>query len=154
MTHSSAGVLTHPTVTSSKSKTFTITAHIARVILGLIFLVFGLNGFFHFIQMPPPTGTAGEFMYGLVKAGYLLPLMALIQVISGILLLSGTLVPLALLLLFPIVLNIFLFHLALAPGGLGLAVIIMGALIVLVIYYWPVFKPIFKTENAWKSKQA
>lgn len=154
MTHSSAGVLTHPTGTPFKSKTFTITAHIARIILGLIFLVFGLNGFFHFIPMPPPAGTAGEFLYGLVKAGYLLPFMALIQVISGILFLSGTLVPFALLLLFPIALNIFFFHLALEPEGLGMAVIIITSLIVLAIYYWPVFKPIFKTENAWKSKQA
>ncbi len=91
-----------PTITISKSKAFTITAHIARVLLGLIFLVFGLNGFLHFIPMPPPTGAAADFFTGLFKAHYFFPLMALTQVVCGILLLSGTLVPLALLMLFPI----------------------------------------------------
>jgi len=154
MTHSTAGVLIQPSGTSSKSKAFTITAHIARVILGLIFLVFGLNGFLHFIPMPPPTGTAAEFIYGLVKAGYFLPFMASIQVICGILLLSGTLIPFALLLLFPIALNIFFFHMILAPAGLGMAVLIIAAHIVLAVYYWPVYKLIFQTENAWKSKSS
>ena len=154
MTHPTAGVLIQPAGTSSKNKAFTITAHAARVILGLIFLVFGLNGFFQFIPMPPPTGAAAEFIGGLIKAPYLLPFMALIQVISGVLLLSGRLVPFALLLLFPITLNILFFHLALAPEGLGMAVFIMAAHILLAIYYWPVYKPIFQTGNAWKTKSS
>jgi len=151
MTHSTSAVLIHPTSTFSKSKAFTIAAHVARVILGLIFFVFGLNGFFHFIQMAAPTGTAGEFILGLVKANYILPFMSSIQVIGGVLLLSGTLIPFALLLLFPISLNIFLFHLALAPAGLGMAVLIMAAHILLVVYYWTAYKAIFKIGNAWKS---
>lgn len=154
MTHSTAGILVQPTATTSKGKAFTIAAHVARVVLGAIFLVFGLNGFFHFITMPPPTGAAGEFLYGLVKAAYFLPFMAAVQVICGVLLLSGTLIPLALLLLFPISLNIFLFHLALAPEGLGMAVIIIAAHVLLAIYYWPVFKPIFLRQNAWTTKRA
>ena len=152
MSHSTSIVLTHETKTYSKSKVFTISAHIARVILGLIFLVFGLNGFLHFITMPPPTGTAAEFVYGLVKAHYFLPFMAFIQVVCGVLLLSGTFIPFALLLLFPIALNIFLFHLALDPTGLGMAVLIMAVTILLAVYYWPVYKPIFKIENAWRGK--
>ncbi len=154
MTHPTAGVLIQPAGTASRSKAFTITAHAARVILGLTFLVFGLNGFFQFIPMPPPTGTAAEFIYGLVKSPILFPFMSLIQVISGVLLLSGRLVPFALLLLFPITLNILFFHLALAPEGLGLAVLVIAANILLAIYYWPVYKPIFNTDNAWKSKRA
>ena len=154
MTHSTAGILVQPAATTSKGKAFTIAAHIARVILGAIFLVFGLNGFFHFITMPPPAGTAGEFVYGLVKAAYFLPFMAAVQVLCGALLLSGTLIPLALLLLFPITLNIFLFHLALAPEGLGMAVLIMAAHVLLAVYYWPVFKTIFQTQNAWTAKRA
>ncbi len=154
MAQSAAGVLKQTTGTSSKSKAFTITAHIARVILGLIFLVFGLNGFFHFIPMPPPTGTAAEFIYGLLKAPYFIPFMASIQVICGVLLLSGAFIPFALLLLFPIALNIFFFHLVLALANLGMAVFIMAALIVLAIYHWPVYKPIFKTGNAWKSRDS
>ena len=152
MSHSTSAVLTHETRTFSKSKAFNVAAHIARVILGFIFLVFGLNSFLHFITTPPPTGAAGEFVYGLVKAQYFLPFMAFVQVVCGILLLSGTLIPLALLLLFPISINIFFFHLALAPSGLGMAVLIMAANILLAVYYWPVYKPIFKIENAWKEK--
>ncbi len=140
------------TASLSKGKVFTITAHIARVILGLLFLVFGLNGFLHFIPMPPPTGTAAEFTYGLVKAPYLFPLMAFIQVVGGALLLTGVFVPFALLLLFPIILNIFFFHLTLAPAGLGLGIFVLAANILLAVYYREVYKPIFNTENAWKRK--
>ena len=153
MSHSTSVVLTHPTKTYSRSKAFTIASHIARVILGLIFLVFGLNGFLHFITMPPPTGAAAEFVYGLVKAKYFLPLMASIQVICGVLFLSGTFIPFALLLVFPITLNILFFHLAIAPAGLGMAVLVMAANILLAVYYWPVYKPIFKIGNARKSKE-
>ena len=152
MSQSTAGVLTQPSITYSKSKAFTIAAHIARVLLGLIFLVFGLNGFLHFIPMPSPTGAAADFSMGLFKGQYFFPLMAFIQVVSGVLLLSGTLVPLALLLLSPIVVNIFFFHLALDPSGLGMAIFIVAAIILLAVYYWPVYKPVFKTGNAWKGK--
>jgi putative oxidoreductase len=154
MTQSTSAVLTHSTGTFLKSKAFAITAHIARVILGLIFLVFGLNGLLHFIPMQAPTGTAAEFIYGLVKAGYFLPLMATIQVICGVLLLSGSVVPFALLLLFPIALNIFFFHLVLAPANLGMAVFIIAAILLLAVYYWPAYKSLFKIENAWKRKRS
>ena len=153
MIQSTAGVPIEPTAIISKSKAFTIAAHVTRVLLGLIFLVFGLNGFLHFIPMPPLTGKAGEFLFGLIKAPYIFPLISSMQIISGVLLLSGSLVPIALLLLFPIALNIFLFHLTLSPSGLGMAGFIIAAIILLVIYYWPVYKSIFKTENAWKIKE-
>ncbi|MEO6638290.1 MAG: DoxX family membrane protein [Ginsengibacter sp.] len=153
MAHTIEGGLIQPSITYSKYKAFTITAHIARVLIGLIFLVFGLNGFLHFIPMPAQTGAAADFSMGLFKGQYFFPLMALTQVISGVLLLSGTLVPLALLLLSPIVVNIFFFHLALAPSGLGMAIFIVAAVILLTVYYWPVYKPIFSTNNAWKSNR-
>ncbi len=154
MTQSTAGVPLQQTVTPSKSKAFTITAHVARVILGLIFFVLGLNKFLHFIPTPPPTGSAGEFMFGLTKAAYFFPFLAITEVFSGALLLSGTLVPLALLLLSPIIINIFLYHLSLAPEGLGMAIFIIAAEILLAVYYWPAYKAIFNTQNAWKSKRS
>ena len=138
--------------TQSTSKAFLITTQVARVILGLIFLVFGLNGFLNFIPMPPATGIAREFSFGLSKAPYFFPFMSLIQVICGILLLSGLLVPFAVVLLFPITLNIFFFHLMLAPEGIGMAVLIMLAHVLLIIKYWPVYKPVFNLTNAWKAK--
>jgi hypothetical protein len=91
---------------------------IARNLLGLMFLVFGLNGFLHFIpQPPPPAGTAGQFLGALGASHYMVPVF-LLQVIGGALLLSNRFVPLALVLLGPVIVNILLYHVLLAPAGL------------------------------------
>ena len=100
-----------------------ITALIARYLLGLIFLVFGLNGFLHFIPMPPMTGLAAQFMGALFLSHYLVPIF-LLQVIPAILLLINRFVPLALVLLAPIIANIVLFHAFMAPEGLPMAIIV------------------------------
>ena len=99
-----------------------ITSVIARFLLGLIFLVFGLNGFFHFIPMPPPTGVAGQFMGALFVSQYLVVVFAL-QLIGAVLLLINRYVPLALAILAPIIFNILLFHSLMAPSGLPLALV-------------------------------
>ena len=99
-----------------------ITSVIARFLLGLIFLLFGLNGFFHFIPMPPPTGVAGQFMGALFVSHYLDVVFAL-QLIGGALLLINRYVPLALTILAPIIFNIFFFHFLMAPSGLPLALV-------------------------------
>ena len=99
-----------------------ITSVIARLLLGLIFLVFGLNGFFHFIPMPPPTGVAGQFMGALFVSQYLVVIFAL-QLIGAVLLLINRYVPLALAILAPIIFNILLFHSLMAPSGLPLALV-------------------------------
>jgi uncharacterized membrane protein YphA (DoxX/SURF4 family) len=98
---------------------------VARVLLGFIFALFGLNGFLHFIPMPPPTGAALTFFGGLGASGYLFPLVSATQLISGILLLAGRYVTLALLLLAPVIVNIVLFHVSLAPSGLPLAILVL-----------------------------
>jgi len=99
-----------------------ITSVIARFLLGLIFLVFGLNGFFHFIPMPPPTGVAGQFMGALFVSQYLVVVFAL-QLIGAVFLLINRYVPLALAILAPIIFNILLFHSLMAPSGLPLALV-------------------------------
>jgi putative oxidoreductase len=86
-----------------------ITTVIARFLLGFIFLVFGLNGFLHFIPSSPPSGTAGQFVGALFVSHYLVPIF-LLQVISAVLLLINRYVPLALTLLAPIIVNILLIH--------------------------------------------
>jgi putative oxidoreductase len=96
-----------------------------RLVLGLIFTVFGLNGFFHFLSMPPMPEAAGTFLGGLAGAGYFFPFLKVTETICGLLLLSGMYVPLALLVLAPIVINIVLFHAFLAPGGLILPIVIL-----------------------------
>jgi putative oxidoreductase len=90
---------------------------IARILLGLMFLVFGLNGFHDFLHMPMPTGLAGQYMGALFVSHYLL-FVFVVEVIGGLLLLSGQYVPLALVLLGPVIVNILLFHSTMAPAGL------------------------------------
>src|SRR6478752_7776635 len=103
---------------------------IARYLAGVIFLVFGLNGFLHFIPLPPPTGVAGQFMGALFVSHYLTLIFAL-QVIGAVLLLANRYVPLALAMLAPVFVNILCFHELLASSGLPLAlfVTVLGALV-------------------------
>jgi uncharacterized membrane protein YphA (DoxX/SURF4 family) len=97
---------------------------IARVLLGLIFVVFGLNIFLHFIPTPPPPPSlVGDFSKALVLSHYLQVVGAL-QVIGGALLLIGRFVPLGLLLLGPVIVNIDLVHILMDPSGLPTAAFI------------------------------
>ncbi len=117
-------------------------ALVARILLGLIFFVFGLNGFFHFIppeSMPPMPEAAGAFMGALVNSGYMIYLIKIVEVVGGALLLSGFYVPLALLILAPGLYNILLFHAFLAPGGLPLAITMVVLHSFLVYMHWGVF---------------
>jgi putative oxidoreductase len=98
------------------------TYSIARILLGLLFLVFGLNGFLHFIPMPPPTGLAGQYMGVLFVSHYLTPVFIL-EVAGGALLLANRFVPAALVLLGPVLVNIVIFHSLMAPEGLPLALV-------------------------------
>jgi hypothetical protein len=100
-----------------------IASTIARYLLGFIFLVFGLNGFLHFIPMPPPSGLAGQFM-GALFVSHFLVVVFLLQLIPAILLLINRFVPLALVLLGPVIVNIVLFHAFMAPSGLPLALVV------------------------------
>jgi hypothetical protein len=109
-----------------------IATLVARILLGLIFLVFGLNGFLHFIPMQPPAGLAGQYLGALFLSHYTV-IVFLLEVIGGALLLGNRFVPLALTLLGPVVVNILLFHALLAPTGLPLA-LVTTALWVVVFY--------------------
>jgi len=101
------------------------SATVSRLLLGLIFFVFGLNGFLGFIPQPPMPDAAAAFVGGLASSGYFFPLLKGTEVLAGIALLSNRYVPLALAVLAPISINIFLFHLVLAPG-VGLSVVIIA----------------------------
>jgi uncharacterized membrane protein YphA (DoxX/SURF4 family) len=95
---------------------------IARILLGAVFFVFGLNGFLGFLPMPPMPGEAGAFLGALVSAKFL-PVVKAIEVVAGLMLLTGRFVPLALLLLAPIVVSIVLFHGVLAPEGMAMPIV-------------------------------
>ncbi|WP_180541774.1 hypothetical protein [Nevskia soli] len=101
-----------------------IASLIARYLLGLIFLVFGLNGFLHFLPGPIPPGVAGQFLTALIESHYVVVIF-LLQLIPGILLLVNFYVPLALTLLAPVIANIFFFHLLMAPSGLPMAILVI-----------------------------
>ena len=106
---------------------------IARGLLGLLFTVFGLNGFLHFMPSGAmPAGPADQVVGALVQSHFMAVVSAL-QVVSGILLLLNRYVPLALTLLAPVIVNIFLFHALMAPSGLPMAIIV-GALWILAAY--------------------
>ena len=100
-----------------------ILTNISRFLLCFIFLVFGLNGFLHFIPMPPPSGVAGQFLGSMFVTKYLLFVFA-IQLIGGVLLLINRYVPIALTILGPVIVNILLFHSLMNPNGLGLALFV------------------------------
>src|ERR1700737_1818931 len=97
---------------------------IARLLLGLIFLIFGLDGFFSSIPNPPPTGVAGQF-FGAIFASHYCVVIFGVQVIGGLLLLINRFVPLALVLLGPVIVNIFFVHALMAPSGLPLALLVV-----------------------------
>lgn len=92
---------------------------IIRILLGLIGLIFGLNKFLQFMPTPPMPQPAGEFMGALVASGYLMVVVALVEIGTGIMLLTNRYQPLALVILFPVLLNALLFHIFLAPAGMG-----------------------------------
>src|ERR1700688_2775594 len=100
-----------------------IASVIARYLAGVIFLVMGLNGFLNFIPLPPPGGTAGQFMGALYVSRYLWVIFAF-QVIAGVLLLVNRYIPLAVAILAPVLVNILTFHATMAPSGLPLAVFV------------------------------
>ena len=96
---------------------------IVRLLLGLVFAVFGSNAFLHFLPMPPMSGHAGDFIGSMAATGYL-QFIAAAQVIGGLLLLVGRFVPLGLLLLGPIVVNIVLYHLCMDRSGMPIALVV------------------------------
>lgn len=113
----------------------------ARVLLGLAFFVFGLNGFLHFLPQPPISGPPGEFLGAMIATGYLFPLLKGTEVVSGALLLSGRYVPLALTLLAPVLVNIILFHAFLEPAMIGVPLVLLALEIFLAWSYRAVFRP-------------
>jgi uncharacterized membrane protein YphA (DoxX/SURF4 family) len=97
---------------------------IARILLGLVFLVFGLNKFFNFIPSGPlPAGVAGQFIGALMSTHYIW-LVGLFETVPGILLLINRYIPLALCLLAPVIVNILAVNILMAPQGLPSGIVV------------------------------
>lgn len=120
----------------------------ARALMGLIFVVFGLNFFLHFIPQPPPPAPAAAFAGALFATGYFFLVLKVIEVASGVLLLAGRFVPLVLAVLAPIIINILLFHAFLAPAGLPLPVVLLGLELFLAWSYRSVYRPMLAARVA------
>jgi putative oxidoreductase len=125
-----------------------IVSLIARVLLGLIFVVFGSNGFLHFLPMPPlPKGPAGQFIGAMFQTHYLYVVSGL-QVVGGLLLLIGRFVPLGLVILGPVVVNIVLFHVLMDPSGLPLAIVVTILWLVIAFHFRAAFAGLFASGGS------
>ncbi len=118
---------------------------IARLILGFIFVVFGLNGFLNFIPVPEMNDQANSFMGIMFTSGWL-TVVKLIEIAGGVCLLAGRMVPFGLTLLGPVIFNILMFHLMLDRGGLPMAVILTLVEAFLIWAYWPSFNAVLAVE--------
>jgi putative oxidoreductase len=108
---------------------------IARILLGLMFVVFGSNIFLHFIPMPPQKPSlATDFSKALMESGFMY-VVGFLQVAGGLLLLIGRYVPLGLLLLGPVIVNILLFHIFLERSGLPMAIVVSALALFLLWRY-------------------
>jgi uncharacterized membrane protein YphA (DoxX/SURF4 family) len=123
---------------------------IVRTLMGLLFIVSSvvyLLMVMGTIPMPEmPAGALKNFNEGLAASGYFFGLLKLTEFVCGLLLVTGRFVPLAMVILSPIIINIFLTHLFLAPEGLGPAIFLVLGNIFLAYYYWDAFKPLL-TSN-------
>jgi uncharacterized membrane protein YphA (DoxX/SURF4 family) len=127
-TMTTATTSTVPQETQTRRRIAARIPTVARILMGVLFFVFGLNGFLNFIPQPatPPPEPAMAFAGALMATGYMFPLIKSVEVLVGALLLSNRYVPLALALIAPIVVNIFAFHAFLAPSGIALAIVVLA----------------------------
>ncbi len=120
-----------------------------RLILGLLYFVFGLNGFLNFIPTPPNMPEAAVALSGaLFATGYFFPVLKATEVICGALLLSGIAAPLALVILAPITLQIILFHAYLTPGlqNLIMPMLMLALHVLAASAFWQIYSPLFSRK--------
>lgn len=122
-----------------------MTILISRLLLGFLYMVFGLDYFLHFIPYQPPQhpGAAGLFKAGLMASGYFYPMQKVIQIAGGLSLISNWYAPFSAVVLFPISINVFLFHTILVPSGWLMGVMLLLPNVLLGVGYWKCYKGLF-----------
>jgi putative oxidoreductase len=123
-----------------------IAVLIARVLLGLVFVVFGLNIFLHFIPDQPMPGDAGTLAMLLFQHRWF-HFFGVLYIVGGLLLIVGRFIPIGLVLLGPIIVNILLFHITLAPSGIGPGLVCAVLEIFLIYAYRSAFRPLFFSQH-------
>jgi uncharacterized membrane protein YphA (DoxX/SURF4 family) len=119
---------------------------ITRILLGLILVAFGINKLYEFIPLPEPPRVASELMASMANTGYVLNLVAIFEIIIGLMLIFRLWVPFVLLILAPLSLNILLFHLFLHVPYIGTAILVVTLNTILIYKYRHKYKPLFITS--------
>ncbi len=114
-----------------------------RIILGLILIIFGANKFAGFMPAPDLPEAASNFFKALNNTGYMFKFIGAVEIIIGLLLVINKWVPLILIILASLTANFLLFHINLAPAGIGPAAIVAVLNIILIYANWNKFKPLF-----------
>lgn len=122
--------------------------HAFRILFGFNFLVNGLNPFWHFYELPPPTPAAGAFAGALMATGYLFTLVKVVEIVVGVFLLANRFVPLGLVLIAPISLNIFLFNTLLDPAAAPLGILVLVSNGYLCFAYLAYYRPFLAFKTA------
>ncbi|WP_116789835.1 DoxX family membrane protein [Flavobacterium psychrotrophum] len=117
---------------------------IVRILLGIILIVFGANKIYSFIPLPQPPAEASSFMESLINTGYMLTVVAIIEICIGFMLILKLYVPFALMVLVPISLNILLFHLFLDVPGIGAAIVVVALNAILLYKHRRRYVPLFR----------
>lgn len=142
---------TNPTAAAELRKTKSFARHfpaIARILMGLPLLIFGLNGFLNFIPEPsaPIPEEAAAFAEALVATDYMMQMIAVTHLVVAVLLLANRFVPLALALFAPFIVNSILFHIVLEPTGLPVAVVFLALELYLAWIYRSAFRPMLAAK--------
>src|SRR5712675_1775483 len=124
-----------------------ILATIARFLLALVFIVFGLNGFLHFIPQPPPSSDMAQQYFTVMVGSHYLMFVFGLQLVAGVLFLSPRTVPLALTIAGPLIVNILLFHALMDPGGIVPGLVVTALWFVVFWQFRAAFYGIFFTES-------
>jgi uncharacterized membrane protein YphA (DoxX/SURF4 family) len=117
---------------------------IVRTLVGLLFIFSSVAYFFNLVEVPEMTGPVKTFNEGLAASGYFFTLLKVTELVCGILLVVGRVVPLALVILAPVVVNIFMFHLFLERTRLPIAAVLVLAMAFLGWYYRAIFRGLFE----------
>jgi uncharacterized membrane protein YphA (DoxX/SURF4 family) len=123
-----------------------IAAIVVRVLMGLMFAFSAIVVLFKLVPQPELTGEIKTFMDGVNATGYMMTTIKVIELICAAAFLSGRFVPLAAVVIFPININILLFHVTIAPEGLLVAILLMIGNLFLAWYYREKYKPLFTAK--------